>query len=49
MKKLIPLMLGMALAFTVVAPTFAQDTKASKATKAKTTKKAKMTKEKATK
>ena len=35
MKKLMTLMLGMALAFTVVAPTFAQEP-----TKKKTTKKA---------
>ena len=33
MKKLMTLMLGMAIAFTVVAPTFAQDTTKTKAPK----------------
>jgi Flp pilus assembly protein TadD len=44
MKKLTTLMLGMALAFTVVAPTFAQDPpKKEKKTKAKSTKAPKKT------
>ena len=46
MKKLMTLMLGMTLAFAIVAPTFAADGTA-KATKAKTTK-AKTTKAKKT-
>jgi hypothetical protein len=38
MKKLMTLMIGMTLAFAIVAPTFAQDTTKKTSTKTKTTK-----------